>query len=165
MNLLLAPSLASVVLVETGKVAVVSLVQCEVFLGRKPGLTDLGKHQVERMLRALQDRREGDVEFQPLRLQLAAGVHCFCDPLLGQVRILPTGEEVLQVPFALAVPHQHKKAIAHCNMSISVRFLDVAEPQHISHGVEARRLAMRPQRRLQRTVREDRPVFGVVRQG
>ena len=50
---------------------------------------------------------------KPLRLQLAAGFLGFGDAQLGEVGILPAGEEILQVPFALAMTHQHKKTVAH----------------------------------------------------
>jgi hypothetical protein len=65
------------------------------------------------MLGARQVRGEGDVERQPLRLQFAAGVLGFGDTLLGEVRVLPAGEQVFQIPFALAVPHKHEKTVAH----------------------------------------------------
>ena len=83
MDLFLAPFLAGVVLVEAGEVAIVALVQREVLFGAKPGLADLGEHQVERALRALQHRGEGDIELEPLRHQLAACVLRFRDALLG----------------------------------------------------------------------------------
>ncbi len=51
---------------------------------------------------------------KPLRLQLAAGFLGLGDALFGEVGILPAGEEVLQIPFALAVAHQHEKTVAHC---------------------------------------------------
>src|SRR5262249_28755262 len=38
------------------------------------------------------------------------------------------------------------------------------EAQHVGHGVEARLFAVRPQRRLHRTIREDQAVLGVMRQ-
>ena len=53
MDLLLAPFLAGVVLVQAGEIAVVALVEREVFFGRQAGLAELGQRQIERVLRAL----------------------------------------------------------------------------------------------------------------
>ena len=72
------------------------------------------QHQIERALRALERRREGDVEVEPLRLQLAAGLARFRDALLGQIDVAPAGEQVLQIPLALAVTHEHEKTFSHC---------------------------------------------------
>ena len=66
-------------------------------------------------LRALERRGEGDVEGEPLRLELAAGLARFRDALLGQADVAPAGEQVLQVPFALAVAHEHEKPVGHCS--------------------------------------------------
>src|SRR5262249_38424466 len=50
-------------------------------------------------------------------------------------------------------------------ITVSIRRVDsVAKPQHVGHGVEAGLLAMRPQRRLDRPMGEDRAIFGVMRQ-
>src|SRR5262245_40010369 len=67
------------------------------------------------MLGARQIGGEGEVERQPLLLQLAAGGFGFRNALLGEVRILPAGEEVFQIPVALAVAHEHKKTVVHSN--------------------------------------------------
>ena len=77
MHLLLAPFLAGVVLVQAGQIAVVALVQRLVADDRNAGLTHLAEQEIERALRALQRRGEGDVEGEPLRLQLAAGLMRF----------------------------------------------------------------------------------------
>jgi hypothetical protein len=87
------------------------------------------------VLRPLQHRGKGDVERQRLRLQLAAGLIGLGDPLLAKIGVLLAGEEILQVPFALAVTHQHEKTIAH---SFSFRFdsrcrLKIVESEHIGH--------------------------------
>ena len=52
-------------------------------------------------------------KLMPLRLELAAGLARFGDALLGQVDVAPAGEQVLQVPLALAVAHEHEKAVGH----------------------------------------------------
>src|SRR6266581_4910952 len=62
---------------------------------------------------AQKHRRERDFERQPLRLQLAAGIDGLGNAFLGEIGILPAGEEILQIPFALAVTYQHEKTIAH----------------------------------------------------
>ncbi len=77
------------------------------------GLAELGKRQIERVLRALEHRGKGDVERQRLCLQFAAGFPGFGDALLGEIGILPAGEEILQVPFALAMTQEHEKTVAH----------------------------------------------------
>src|SRR5262249_33288544 len=65
------------------------------------------------MLCAREHRSEGDVELKAMRLQLVPGISCFRNALLGQARILPAREQVFQIPFALAVTHEHEKTIAH----------------------------------------------------
>ena len=117
MHLLLAPFRARLVLVEPGEIAVVALVERLVLDHRRFGLAHLVQHQVERALRALERRGEGDIEHDALALELAPGLARFRDALLGQVDVTPAGEQVLQVPVALAVPHEHKKSVGH-----SIRF-------------------------------------------
>src|SRR5260370_383080 len=113
MHLLLAPSLAGVVLVEARQVAIVALVERKVSLDWNLGLAEVGQDQIERVLRANQHRGKSDIEFQPLLFQLAAGFFRFSDALFCEIGILPAGEEVFQVPFALAVAHEYEKAVAH----------------------------------------------------
>jgi len=48
-----------------------------------------------------------------LRLQPAAGFPGLGNPQFGEIGDPSSGEEVLQVPFALAVAHEHEKSIAH----------------------------------------------------
>ncbi|MEH2618899.1 hypothetical protein V1285_003845 [Bradyrhizobium sp. AZCC 1620] len=112
-HLVLAPFLAGVILVEARQVAVVAFVEREVFRRRQSGLPDLGEHQLQRMLRPCQVRGEGNVERQPLRLQLAAGLLGLGNALFGEIRVLPAGEQVFQIPFTLPVTHEHKKTFAH----------------------------------------------------
>ena len=80
-----------------------------------PVWPSLLQHEVERALRALERRGEGHIECEPLRLQLAAGLARFLDALLGQIDVAPAGEQVFQVPLALAVAHEHEKTIGHCS--------------------------------------------------
>ena len=116
-HLLLAPLLAGVILVETGQIAIVALVQRQVLVGLQPGLAELGEHQIERVLSAGQRRGEGDVEGETLRFQLLAGGLGFGDTEFGEVGILPAREQVLQVPVALAMPHEHEETITHSLLS------------------------------------------------
>ena len=46
----------------------------------------------------------------PCACKLLAGALGFLDALLGQVDVAPAGEEVLQVPFALAVADEDESA-------------------------------------------------------
>ena len=101
-------------LLRPDEVAVVALVERLVLEHRQFALAQLGQHQIERALRALERRGEGDVEGEPLRLELAAGLARFLDALLGQADVAPAGEQVLQVPVALAVAHEHEKPVGHC---------------------------------------------------
>src|ERR1035437_5841625 len=112
-HLLLAPFLARVVLVETDQLAVVALVERLVLEHRNFRLAQFLEHQIERALRADQRGVEVNVQLDPLRLELAAGLARFGDALVGEVDIAPAGEQVLQVPVALAVTHQHEKAVGH----------------------------------------------------
>ena len=54
---------------------------------------------------------EGDVELHAHLLQATAGIACLLDAEIGEARILPAGEQVLEVPFALAVAGKHEKAV------------------------------------------------------
>ena len=113
-HLVLAPFLAGVILVEAGEIAVVAFVEREIFRRSASPVWPISSSiRSSVCCGARQVRGEGDVERQPLRLQLAAGLLGLGDALLGEVRILPAGEQVLQIPFALAVTHEHEKTIAH----------------------------------------------------
>jgi hypothetical protein len=111
MDLLLAPFLARVVLVEARQVAVVALVQRLVALDRHGFLPELVEHQVEGALGALQYRCEGDAECEAFRLQPLAGGPRLADSLLRQVDVAPAGEEVQFVPFALAVTDEYEQSV------------------------------------------------------
>src|SRR5690606_21548614 len=106
MHLLLAPPGAGVVLVEAGKIAVVALVQRLVADGFEAALTDAVEDDGAGLLRPDERRGEGDVEAEPARLQPLAGGGRLRLPLFGQADVAPPGEQVLQVPFALAVAHE-----------------------------------------------------------
>src|SRR5204863_4535392 len=70
-----------------------------------------------------------------------------------QIDVLPAGEQVFQIPFALAVTDEHKKAVVHHS---------VLQSQHIEHVVESRLLAADPERGLERAAREDHAVGRLV---
>jgi len=109
-DLLLAPFLARIILVEAGQIAVIAFVQRLVTDHRQIGLADAVHDQVERVLGADQDRSEGDVEFEagvPDGLRAGLG---FFDAEFGEIRILPACEQVFQVPFALAVADKDERS-------------------------------------------------------
>src|SRR5207247_1481160 len=83
-------------------------------------LAHLLQDEVEGTLRTLERRGVADVEADALRLELAAGVARFLHAVLGEVDVLPAGEQVGQVPFALAVAHQHKQAVSHWSIPLSL---------------------------------------------
>ena len=62
MDLLFAPFLAGVILVETGQIAVIALVQRQMLADGKAGLADLDQGQIERVLRTLEHRGERDID-------------------------------------------------------------------------------------------------------
>src|ERR1700736_2627118 len=111
MDLLLSPFLAGVVLVETGKLAIVALVERLVLQRLQTDLAKLVEHDVEGSLRPLQRRGEGDAEVESLGFQSSAGSLGFVDALRRQVDVAPAGEEVEEVPFALSVTDDDKRAV------------------------------------------------------
>ena len=78
---------------------------------RDVGLIKLGKDDVERVLGALQNAREGNIEFDAVIPDHAAGNAGFDHALLGQIGIAPAGEQVESVPFALTVAHEHENIV------------------------------------------------------
>ena len=106
MHLLLAPLLAGIILVQAGEIAIVTLIERLVADRLEVRLADLVEDDPERVLGALEYRGEGNIELQPrIRQRLTADLRLL-DTELRQVRITPAGEEVLQVPFALAVANK-----------------------------------------------------------
>ncbi len=106
--LLLAPFLAGIVLVEADQIAIVALVERLILDHRNIGLAKFGQHQIERALRADERGGEGDVELEALAFKLAPGFARLGDALVGEIDVAPAGEQVLQVPVALAVTHEHE---------------------------------------------------------
>ena len=112
-HLLFAPALARVVLVEADEVAIVALVERLVGQHRNVALAHLFHNEIERARRPLERRRERNVERDAQRLELAAGGARFGNALRRKVDVAPAGEQVLEVPLALAVAHEHEKAVGH----------------------------------------------------
>jgi hypothetical protein len=84
--------------------AVVTLVQAPVFRHRNPQLPHLVERDPERLDGADQDRRKGEVEREPRLFHQTARFSRFGAPFLGEIDVLPSGEPVLAVPLAFAVP-------------------------------------------------------------
>ena len=102
--------------------------------------------------------------FRPRALSLRAGGLGLLVALLGQVDVAPAGEEVLQVPFALAVADEDEGSGHDCFLSIEQVIARSGEAEHVAHRIEAGLAAVRPERRPHRAAREDRAVLGMVRQ-
>src|SRR6516162_317001 len=111
MDLLLAPFLARVILVEAGEIAVVALVERLVSQRLQAGLAELIEHDVERALRPRQRRGEGDAEVEPLCLQPPAGGMGLLDALRRQVDVAPAGKKVEEIPFALSMTDDDERAV------------------------------------------------------
>ena len=76
------------------------------------GLPHLGERQLKRVLGADERRGEGEVEGDPVRLHSAPGLLGLLDARRAQIDVAPSGEQVLEVPFALAVAQQDEETIA-----------------------------------------------------
>ena len=113
MNLVLAPFLAGVVLVEAREVAIIAFVQRLVAAQRQIALAELVEHQLHRVLGAGQRRGESAVEGQAHRLEAGSGSLGLVHALFGEVGVFPAGEQILQIPFALAVTDEHKQTFGH----------------------------------------------------
>ena len=113
MHLLLAPFFPGLVFVEAGEIAVVALVERLILEHGNIFLFHFLEHQIKRTLRAHERRGEGNIEAQPLRLKPAAGGARLADAVLGQIDVAPAGEQIFQIPLALAVAHEHEKPVTH----------------------------------------------------
>ena len=58
-------------------------------------------------------RGESRVEPDALRPELATGGARLLDAGFGKVNVTPAGEQILQVPFAFTVTHEHKQPLTH----------------------------------------------------
>src|SRR5690606_20960327 len=106
-------------LVQALERAVMPLVEPPVPYHGDPHLVELIQHDPERADGPLQDRRVGDVELVVQVSQAARGLQGFFSPQVGEVDVGPSGEEVLQVPVALAVAAQNQFA-SHALLQMSV---------------------------------------------
>ena len=111
LHLRLAPFLAGFVFVQPGEFAVVAFVQGGIAHDRDVLLIKLGKDDVERVLGAFQNAREGNIEFDPVIADHAAGDAGLDHAFFGQVGITPAGEQVEPVPFAFTVAHEHENIV------------------------------------------------------
>ena len=100
-------------LVETLQRAVVTLVQAPAALDGQPHQVHLVEDDPERADRALQHRDERDVERDALGLEQPTGFARLFAPLRGEVDVDPAGEQVLEVPDALAVAQQDESTNGH----------------------------------------------------
>ncbi len=109
LHLVLAPSPARIILVEAGQIAVIAFVQGLIGGRCKPGLSEFLEHQVQRRMGAQQSRGEGAVKMETERLQFAARRFRLLNALRREVGILPAGEEIFQIPIALAMPNEDEE--------------------------------------------------------
>src|SRR4029077_12428137 len=82
-------------------------------------LSHLLKGKIERTLRANERRGEADIEADALRFELATGGARFFDAVFGEIDLAPAGEQVFQIPLALAVAHEHENSLTHPLSSVS----------------------------------------------
>ncbi len=138
--------------------------------------------RLERTLGADQIGGEGAIEAHAACLQKTAGRVRFLDPFLGEIRVFPAGEEILQIPFALAVPHEDEKTLhgSSCNSDMKEQSAArpspacgrrrapthkpalTQRPQDIGHGIKARLAAARPKCRMQRAAGENSAILGAM---
>ena len=97
-------------LVEPLQRAIVPLVQAPAALHRDPHAVHFVLNQPERTNRALQDRGVGDVDGDAFAQQFLACLARLGDALRGQIDVGPAGEEVVDVPRALAVANEDEFA-------------------------------------------------------
>src|SRR5580704_18042911 len=98
-------------LAETLQRSVVALVEPPGALHRNPHAVHLVEHDPQRADSALQNRGEGEVDRELLPQQLARGLHSFAAAAGLQVDVGPAGEQVVDVPGALAVAYQDQFAL------------------------------------------------------
>src|SRR5215469_12360833 len=95
-------------LVESLQRAIVPLVEPPGALDRDPHAVQLVEHDPQRADGALQHRGEGNVGAEVLLDELLAGLDRFESALRRQIDIRPAGEQILDVPDALAVADQNQ---------------------------------------------------------
>ena len=101
-------------LLRPDEIAVVALVERLVLEHRNAGLAELLEHQIERVAaRASSAEVKATSKARPCAFSLRPAARASAMPLLGQIDVAPAGEQVLQVPLALAVAHEHEKPVGH----------------------------------------------------
>lgn len=118
MDLFFTPLGAGVILVEARQVTIVALVQSLIADCLEIRLAELVKNVLAGHLCTRQRRRIGDVELETGGFQALASGLGFGMALFGQARIAPSGEKVLEVPFALTVADQDEST-RHMQRSIN----------------------------------------------
>src|SRR5437762_2729933 len=120
LHLILAVAGGGLGLVEPLQRSVVTLVQPPAPLDRHPHAMHLLVHRPERADRALQYRGEGDVRGDTRAEQLAARLAGLGESGVREIHIGPAGEQVFQVPGALAVTDQDQSS-GHSSYPASLR--------------------------------------------
>ena len=105
-----APFLSGVVLVEAAQIPIVAFIQGRVPADWQIRLPEFVEHQLHRFFGARENGGKASVEGKAHGLEAPAGGLGFGDALFGQVGISPAGEKVFQIPLALAVTDEDKKA-------------------------------------------------------
>ena len=127
MDLGIAPALTGIVLVEARQIPVIPLVERLGPDRLDAALAHLLQDQCAGMLCPLKVGGEGDVESVPLLLQPAAGGPGLGDAELGELRIAPAGEKLLEVPFALAVASEDEQALHQTSILFLGEWCDATE--------------------------------------
>lgn len=107
-NLVLAPLLPRVILVETAKLAVVTLVESLVLVDGDVLLAELLELDTEGGLGTLKGGSEGNVELDTGSSDTLGTGKRFFATKLGESGVLPAGEEVELVPLGLAVTGENE---------------------------------------------------------
>ncbi len=95
-------------LVEPGQRAIVTLVQAPRALDRDPHQVQLVEDDPQGAYGPFQHGRVGDVEREVQPSEQLPGRSGLAYALLGQIDVVPPGEQVLQVPLTLSVAAQHQ---------------------------------------------------------
>ena len=103
-----AEALGRLLLVETLQRSVVALVESPVPLHRQPHHVHRLEREMAGQYRACLHRRVGDIEPEAFVHHRQPGRRRFTTTLVGQVDVVPTGEQIESIPFALAVAKQHQ---------------------------------------------------------
>ena len=107
MDLILAPAFTGVVLVQSHQIAIVALVQGLVLDSFEALLAELLQDDVEGGLGPDQLAGKGDIEAMPGAAEQLPGLAGLRLAFACEPHILPAGEQVFLVPFALAMADQH----------------------------------------------------------